>query len=180
MKCFRYWPNDHNDILKFENIEVKLLSIEITSEYTIREIELKVVSSEFFDENNNESFLKSHSGSLRFTQIHMTNWPDHGVPENCDSIIDIIRLIKKNYPAEMRQSQVAKVDPTSYLAVHCSAGCGRTGTLIAIDYCYNLIYSNRLSPDTFHPLDIARTLRSQRIAMIQTIVSSKIRRITNF
>lgn len=162
MKCFRYWPNDHNETLKFENIEVRLVSMETHPDFIIRKIVLKTTKSDFFDENNNKV-----RPEFTFTQIHMVNWPDHGIPDNVDSIVDIIELIKRTHPPQTnpRSSTSSK----AYLGVHCSAGCGRTGTLIAIDYCHNLIYGNKLSPDTFNPLEIAKSLRSQRIAMIQTV-----------
>lgn len=61
-------------------------------------------------------------------------------------------------------------DNKQYMLVHCSAGCGRTGTIIALDYSLNLIKSNRID-ENFSPFKIAKTLREQRIAMIQTFVS---------
>ncbi len=54
-----------------------------------------------------------------------------------------------------------------YMAVHCSAGCGRTGTIIAIDQVWTLIEENKLDSD-FNLFRVARELRLQRIAMIQT------------
>jgi tyrosine-protein phosphatase non-receptor type 12/18/22 len=60
-------------------------------------------------------------------------------------------------------------DRDQYLAVHCSAGCGRTGTIIALDYCWNLLKLGRL-PIDFTPFKIGKMLREQRTAMIQTFV----------
>jgi protein tyrosine phosphatase len=56
-----------------------------------------------------------------------------------------------------------------HLVVHCSAGCGRTGTIIALDYCWNLISTGQL-PKDFSPFKIGKMLREQRTAMIQTFV----------
>ena len=56
-----------------------------------------------------------------------------------------------------------------YLLVHCSAGCGRTGTLIALDYCWNLLRNNQIQSD-FSLFNIVKTLREQRMSMIEMLV----------
>ncbi|TKS90872.1 Tyrosine-protein phosphatase non-receptor type 12 [Collichthys lucidus] len=64
----------------------------------------------------------------RITQFHYMNWPDHDVPSSFDSILDMIGL--------MREYQEHDDVP---ICVHCSAGCGRTGAICAIDYTWNLL-----------------------------------------
>ena len=51
-----------------------------------------------------------------------TAWPDHDIPSAATSLLDFLQLIKLQCPEE---------GPP--IVVHCSAGVGRTGTLIAID-----------------------------------------------
>ncbi|KAK1906966.1 hypothetical protein KUDE01_009362, partial [Dissostichus eleginoides] len=60
--------------------------------------------------------------------FHYMNWPDHDVPSSFDSILDMIAL--------MREYQENDDVP---ICVHCSAGCGRTGAICAIDYTWNLL-----------------------------------------
>ncbi|MFH4984709.1 hypothetical protein AB6A40_011418 [Gnathostoma spinigerum] len=49
--------------------------------------------------------------------IHMMDWPDRGVPASGLTILRLLRLILPGGPC----------------IVHCSAGIGRTGTVIAIE-----------------------------------------------
>ena len=55
-------------------------------------------------------------------QYHYTAWPDHLKPT---SIYPILRMIQ--------MLQDARKQPKVPIVVHCSAGCGRTGTIITID-----------------------------------------------
>ena len=56
------------------------------------------------------------------TQFHLTSWPDHGVfPTTL-----LLQLMK-----ETQQVAMPKIYPPPPMWVHCSAGVGRSGTLIA-------------------------------------------------
>ena len=96
---------------------------------------------------------------FEFTQFHITNWPDHGVPDNVESIVRMLSVVRQkmydnNRLANDCQTSTGcrpggslkkkKKAPLSndYLAVHCSAGCGRTGTIIAIDQIWTKINEN--------------------------------------
>lgn len=61
-------------------------------------------------------------------QFHYVLWPDHGVPETVRPLLDMVRLV--------RDCQASETLP---VLVHCSAGCGRTGTICAIDYVWGLL-----------------------------------------
>lgn len=61
-------------------------------------------------------------------QFHYSAWPDHGVPTKVRPLLDMVRLI--------RDCQTSETLP---VLVHCSAGCGRTGTICAIDYVWGLL-----------------------------------------
>lgn len=152
-KCFRYWPNDQDEILNFDKIEAKLIHYEEDSsnEFVIREILLKRTNIVDDHEFTEERVL---------TQFHMINWPDHGVPDNIDPIIQMLDYVH----FKLNESLSGE---NQHLVVHCSAGCGRTGTIIALDYCWNLISTGQL-PNDFSPFKIGKMLREQRTAMIQT------------
>lgn len=102
----------------------------------------------------NVEFMKEYE----FTHYHLTDWPDHGVPDNVESIINILNLVRQNMVKNNhvanellnssslinKTNKIKAILPLSkdYLAVHCSAGCGRTGTIIAIDQVWTLMNEN--------------------------------------
>ncbi|XP_037378152.2 receptor-type tyrosine-protein phosphatase eta [Talpa occidentalis] len=137
-KCEEYWPSkkaqDYGDIIVANTSEIVL------PEWTIRDFTVKNIQT-------------SESHPLR--QFHFTSWPDHGVPDTTDLLINF-RYLVRDY---MKQSP-----PESPVLVHCSAGVGRTGTFIAID---RLIYQieNENSVDVY---GIVYDLRMHRPLMVQT------------
>ncbi|KAF3859150.1 hypothetical protein F7725_021549 [Dissostichus mawsoni] len=80
--------------------------------------------------------VENENENRRLTQFHYMNWPDHDVPSSFDSILDMIAL--------MREYQENDDVP---ICVHCSAGCGRTGAICAIDYTWNLLKAGKIPED---------------------------------
>lgn len=124
--------------------------------------QIKVIYNPSFttqDNSNSASFLETSNRSIleyEFTQFHLINWPDHGVPNNMESIINILGLVRKKmiennkfhnenyYKANFNQNgknckKIYFPLSNDFLVVHCSAGCGRTGTIIAIDQLWAVI-----------------------------------------
>jgi len=66
-------------------------------------------------------------------QFHYQTWPDHGVPTSVHPILELVRL--------MRDVQASETRP---ILIHCSAGCGRTGTICSIDYVWALLRTGKL------------------------------------
>ncbi|ODV95070.1 hypothetical protein PACTADRAFT_50891 [Pachysolen tannophilus NRRL Y-2460] len=66
--------------------------------------------------------VSKNSTSRLIHQLVFKDWPDFGIPPSPSSIIRLI---------ELKRSLVN--NEKSPIAVHCSAGCGRTGTFITID-----------------------------------------------
>ncbi|KAK1906415.1 Receptor-type tyrosine-protein phosphatase beta [Dissostichus eleginoides] len=109
VKCDQYWPPDR-DPLYYGELVVQMLSESVLPEWTIREFRITSESS------------CSYPRVLR--HFHYTVWPDHGVPESSQSLIQFARTTR---------DYVDRSPSTGATVVHCSAGVGRTGTFIALD-----------------------------------------------
>uniref|UniRef100_A0A8C2QPF6 Receptor-type tyrosine-protein phosphatase eta n=1 Tax=Cricetulus griseus TaxID=10029 RepID=A0A8C2QPF6_CRIGR len=137
-KCEEYWPSKQAH--DYGDITVAMTSEVVLPEWTIRDFVVKNMQT-------------SESHPLR--QFHFTSWPDHGVPDTTDLLINF-RYLVRDY---MKQ-----IPPESPILVHCSAGVGRTGTFIAID---RLIYQIE-NENTVDVYGIVYDLRMHRPLMVQT------------
>ncbi|NXD33838.1 PTPRJ phosphatase, partial [Copsychus sechellarum] len=137
-KCEQYWPDKQSK--SYGDIIVTMVSEVALPEWTIRD---------FTVEKSNTP--ESHT----VRQFHFTSWPDHGVPETTDLLINFRHLVHEY------NSQNPIDSPT---LVHCSAGVGRTGTFIAID---RLIQQMEMesSVDVY---GVVFDLRMHRPLMVQT------------
>lgn len=100
--------------------------------------------------------LRARCGQTTRTirQFHYTTWPDHGVPAIISPIIELVRLVRDCQPSEALP-----------VLVHCSAGCGRTGTFCAIDYVHGLVRYGKLNSN-LSLFKIIQEMRQQRVAMV--------------
>ncbi|KAM9336637.1 receptor-type tyrosine-protein phosphatase H-like [Symphorus nematophorus] len=107
-KCERYWPADSLPCL-YGELVVTMRSEQQQPNWTLRDFRVK-------HNNTSEERTVKH--------FHFTAWPDHGVPQGTEVLIQFRELVRQHI-----QREGAGV-PT---VVHCSAGVGRTGTIIALD-----------------------------------------------
>ncbi|XP_027007234.2 receptor-type tyrosine-protein phosphatase beta isoform X1 [Tachysurus fulvidraco] len=109
VKCDQYWPADREP-LYYGDLVVHMLSESILPEWTIREFKI---------------FCE---GQLSYPRIvrhfHYTVWPDHGVPETTQSLVQFVRTVR---------DYIDRVSGSGPTVVHCSAGVGRTGTFMVLD-----------------------------------------------
>ncbi|KAK7122151.1 hypothetical protein R3I93_023083 [Phoxinus phoxinus] len=140
VKCDHYWPFDQEP-LYYGDLIVQMQSESVLPEWTIREFKIC-----------NEEHL-SYSRVVR--QFHYTVWPDHGVPEITQSLIQFVRTVR---------DYINRSPFSGATVVHCSAGVGRTGTFIALDRVLQQL-------DTRDTVDIYSSvfdLRLHRTHMVQT------------
>ncbi|ESN94564.1 hypothetical protein HELRODRAFT_107832 [Helobdella robusta] len=108
IKCCQYWPSD-DEVVLYGDIAVKVASVVTTEHWVVREMSVSLVSC------GQECRLVKH--------CFYTSWPDMKTPEESQSIINYIRMVRGCF----------SVRGSSPLVVHCSAGVGRTGTFIGLD-----------------------------------------------
>ncbi|CBY38545.1 unnamed protein product, partial [Oikopleura dioica] len=92
----------------------------------------------------------------KITHFQMTSWPDYGVPHRRE---DVFRLIKD-------YRSVSSNDKAPII-MHCSAGVGRTGTIIAVDRVMQM-FDKKILKKTFNVKDLVIELRKQRMKMVQS------------
>lgn len=84
--------------------------------------------------------------------VQYCGWPDHGVPSQPEAFHHLVRYILES-------------PSTAPVMVHCSAGIGRTGTLIAVYSAIALADQGKLTDSTV--LDIVRLIKRSRTGSVQ-------------
>ncbi|KAG1956638.1 protein tyrosine phosphatase, receptor type, D [Pimephales promelas] len=135
-KCDQYWPSRGTET--YGLMQVSLLDTVELATYCVRTFAL----------------FKSGSGEKReVRQFQFTAWPDQGVPEHPTPFLAFLRRVKACNPPD-----------AGPIAVHCSAGVGRTGCFIVIDAMLERVKQEK----TIDVYGHVTLMRSQRNYMVQT------------
>ncbi|KAM9734915.1 tyrosine-protein phosphatase non-receptor type 13 isoform 2-T2 [Menidia menidia] len=137
VKCQRYWPDTPRTAeMVDDRLQITLIKDQHLDNFVIRVIEVK-------DVQTNEVQSVTH--------LNYTGWPDHGTPSQPEQLLTFI-------------SYMRHVHRSGPVVTHCSAGIGRSGTLICIDVVLGLISKDA----DFDISDVVRNMRLQRQGMVQT------------
>ncbi|CAL8306346.1 unnamed protein product [Boreogadus saida] len=138
-KCEQYWPLDYTPCL-YGDLLVTSASEQTQPHWTIRSFTVK---------------NRATSEQRSVQHFHFRAWPDHGVPEGTWPLLQFRELLRRHIEQEGDGS------PT---LVHCSAGVGRTGTLVALDVLLQQL-------ETEAVVDVATFVHKMRLSrplMVQT------------
>ncbi|XP_023933066.1 receptor-type tyrosine-protein phosphatase delta-like [Lingula anatina] len=138
-KCAKYWPDEGSK--RFGLLIVTLKKEETRTDFTVRTLHM--------------SMLHSNSSTKTVKQFHFTGWPDHGVP------VDFSALVQFRDKFKWYQKKVECQGP---IIVHSSAGVGRTGTFIALDY----LLDQAEAEGKINIFNLVQLMRKSRPMMIQT------------
>ncbi|XP_061196395.1 receptor-type tyrosine-protein phosphatase alpha-like [Saccostrea echinata] len=152
------WQSNANTIVILTNLEeneiMKCKKYWPKSEISYEDLHVKTDTEESSTLFTVRRFKVLKEGEERtIEQFHFTAWPDKGVPRDVNSIL------------EFRNRVVRKTDISGPLIVHCSAGIGRTGTFIAIDY----LIKQGQRDGSVDVVSCVSRIRHQRAHAIQTV-----------
>jgi len=154
IKCHRYWPESDEESAKsfFGDIRIEFVSTENHKDNNIIIRKYRLLHMQERD-----------SLPLNVVQIQYLGWPDHGVPNKLDSVLDLISTVEN-----LREEMNAKDYP---IVIHCSAGIGRTGAFCAIHTQLTRfrkhLAENPKKPFAFDLYNTVLELRRQRAGMVQ-------------
>lgn len=82
------------------------------------------------------------------TQIQYSGWPDFGTPAKPGDLLGLVEEANRiSNAANGRRSEMASAEPEPEglrkMLVHCSAGCGRTGTFCTVDSVIDMLKRQR-------------------------------------
>ncbi|XP_056599120.1 receptor-type tyrosine-protein phosphatase S isoform X2 [Triplophysa dalaica] len=137
-KCHQYWPAERS--ARYQYFVVDPMAEYNMPQYILREF--KVTDAR-----------DGQSRTVR--QFQFTDWPDHGVPKSGEGFIDFIGQVHKT------KEQFGQDGP---IAVHCSAGVGRTGVFITL----SIVLERMRYEGAVDIFQTVKMLRTQRPAMVQT------------
>ncbi|XP_068029555.1 tyrosine-protein phosphatase non-receptor type 22 isoform X2 [Anomalospiza imberbis] len=175
-KCERYWAEVDSSPLHCGPFSITCEAEEKRNEYVIRTLKVtlneaaeldltavegtKEVKDSLTQTSVSEAVCQSWQIRLRATRtiyhFHYKNWPDHHVPSSIEPILELVRDIRCYQPNDRVP-----------VCIHCSAGCGRTGVICAIDYTQKLL-KDGIVPVNFSVFSLIQEMRTQRPCIVQT------------
>uniref|UniRef100_A0A0N5C2B3 Tyrosine-protein phosphatase domain-containing protein n=1 Tax=Strongyloides papillosus TaxID=174720 RepID=A0A0N5C2B3_STREA len=121
-----------------------------TANFSVLRMKIKELDKHFISEVEYQLRSKKGLPEMNFTILHYQGWPDKSIPSEHMSIYSLYK-------------RIISVRTDDYVAIHCSAGIGRTGTLALIMY---LIDTINYFP-TFDPVERLKCLREHRYLAVQ-------------
>ncbi|XP_062054526.1 tyrosine-protein phosphatase non-receptor type 13 isoform X6 [Lepus europaeus] len=137
IKCQRYWPNIlGKTTMVNDRLRLALVRVQQLKGFVLRAMTLEDIQT---------------GERRRISHLNFTAWPDHDTPSRPDDLLTFI-------------SYMRHIHRSGPIVTHCSAGIGRSGTLICIDVVLGLISQDL----DFDISDVVRCMRLQRHGMVQT------------
>ena len=154
VKCDKYFPEQKDEVLQFGDIHLTVAEMLNREGMVERKIQVR---------------QEKHGDVVAGVEVQhyqVTDWPDHGVPRSPELVFSILDVIESASPTMGLETPIV---------VHCSAGIGRSGVVIALDVIYRRLKALGAYPETptsaiqsLVRLDhIVLGMRNQRISMVQ-------------
>ena len=171
LKCHPYWSSREYGPLKLKNLSEKKISLDLAfkkhnSSAEPHDAGRRRASTVVDDAPPAASaptetpyamvrkFALSHAAHpfspiREITQVQYSSWPDFGVPASPTQLLALVELSNQLYRSSLsttqssRSSEPENDQAARPMLVHCSAGCGRTGTFCTIDTVIDMLKRQR-------------------------------------
>ncbi|GAA5794934.1 hypothetical protein HPULCUR_000282 [Helicostylum pulchrum] len=167
IKCHRYWPSTVQVPQTYGKMTVTLLS---ETKHSVLNMNDKRERDDPGDEHIIIRKFKLQQSQTKeertITHLQYTGWTDFGVP---DQPIGILQLI--HHADEADRYHQLRNEHVGPMTVHCSAGCGRSGTFCVIDTIIQRLWHEKdvyTSTTTDKIQQTVSRFREQRMSLVQT------------
>ncbi|KLU88204.1 tyrosine-protein phosphatase 1 [Magnaporthiopsis poae ATCC 64411] len=170
LKCHPYWRGKEFGPIKLMLISEKKVSLDIDKHRvgsTAPDSPANPKQTSRHNRTTNKSQLSPTAGDVSFvivrkfalshsshpfdpireiTHLHYPSWPDFGVPTQPSHLLALVELANVMQRAALPldvPSAIAAESQARPILVHCSAGCGRTGTFCTIDTVVDILKRQR-------------------------------------
>lgn len=143
VKCEQYWPATHGEGRQYGDVIVTNMSVSSLNEFTITIFSLKHAA------NDKEELEVMH--------LHYLKWPDMTADVHVKSMTHFVSFVRQH----------VRPNRSGPIVVHCSAGIGRTGTYISIDYVMQFTQERPIN-DHLDIFSFIVKIRKARCRMVQT------------
>ncbi|KAF3387057.1 Tyrosine-protein phosphatase 1 [Penicillium rolfsii] len=199
-KCHPYWKSGDYGPFKvkayserFINVDTKDRSIDPTAKFPLGSSQSSQQASKSDESNENPVIIVRHFSlyhtafpfqPLRdITQLQYPYWPDFGTTSQPAHLLNLIeqcnKVIRSTSPSNFG-NQDAEPKGQRPILVHCSAGCGRTGTFCTVDSVLDMLKRQRMktadpnmeglqNPSLDLIVKTVEDFRTQRPSMVQNL-----------
>jgi len=169
LKCHPYWAAQEYGAYKLKALSVKRVSLDLQKrrQSTNRQDSGRRRANTGFEQPPETSsvnepyvivrkFTLSHSAEpfvpmREITQLHYSSWPDFGAPAQPNHLLGLVEMSNSMQRASLspttgsntRMDEPEDSSLVRPLLVHCSAGCGRTGTFCTVDSVIDMLKRQR-------------------------------------
>lgn len=143
VKCEQYWPATHGEVRQYGDVIVTNTSVSSLNEFTISIFSLKHAANE--------------KEELEVMHLHYLKWPDMTADVHVKSMTHFVSFVRQH----------VRPNRSGPIVVHCSAGIGRTGTYISIDYVMQFTQERPIN-DHLDIFSFIVKIRKARCRMVQT------------
>ncbi|KAF2278446.1 phosphatases II [Westerdykella ornata] len=161
------YNNDFGDDLA---LAVRLVEFTEHEEARAEVRELALIKHHFDEEKS--CWTYEGGETKKVWHLLFEGWPDFSVPEGRDrkALVELVRMSRVVNGEDDENGQEDEASQGNPRVVHCSAGVGRSGTFIALDWLLRELEEGALDKvdEGYDPVvEVVQELRRQRMMMVQ-------------